>query len=93
WLEFAQTDANAQATIDRVLKRPEFELYDIQKDPWELENLAYNPEYAQVVAEMHAQLEADMERMGDEFSFYDVKQAKLEKKQADGSKKKKKKKK
>lgn len=93
WLEFAQTDSNAQATIDRVLKRPEFELYDIQKDPWELENLAENPEYAQVLAEMQAQIKADMERMGDTFSFTDPKQEKLEKKQSGESKKKKKKKK
>ena len=88
WLAAVKTDPNAQATIDRVLKHPEFELYNIQKDPWELENLAENPEYAGKVAEMHAQLKADMERMGDAFSFLDVKQLKKEQKQKKDKKKK-----
>ena len=87
WLIAAESDPDAQAQVDRVLKRTEFELYNIQKDPWELENLAENPEYAQVVAEMHAQLKADMERMGDAFSFVDVKQLKKEQKQKKDKKK------
>ncbi|MGB0258764.1 MAG: sulfatase family protein [Coraliomargarita sp.] len=88
WLEQAATDPDAQAKIDRVVKHPEFELYNHQKDPWELENLADNPEYAQVVATMHAQLKADMERMGDVFSTVDPKDLKKAKKAQSGKKKK-----
>ena len=80
WLEKAQTDPAAQAKIDRVVKHPEFELYDIKNDPWELNNLAGSPEYAQVVGEMHAQLQAEMERLKDTFSTVDPKDAKRAKK-------------
>lgn len=76
WLEQARTDPAAQEKIDRVVKHPEFELYDLQNDPWELNNLAANPEYAQVVGEMHAQLEAEMTRLGDVFSIVDPKDVK-----------------
>jgi len=75
WLEKAQTDPAAEAKIDRVVKHPEFELYNIRNDPWELNNLAGNPEYAQVVAEMHAQLKADMEKLKDTFSTVDPRDA------------------
>ncbi len=80
WLEQAKTDPAAQEKIDRVVKHPEFELYDLQNDPWELNNLAANPEYAQVVGEMHAQLRTEMEKLGDVFSTVDPKDAKREKK-------------
>ena len=83
WLEKAKTDPDAQAQIDRVVKHPEFELYNIKKDPWELDNLANNPEYFQKVEEMHAQLKADMERLNDSFQTADPKKAKREKKGSD----------
>ncbi|VGO15738.1 Choline-sulfatase [Pontiella desulfatans] len=76
WLEIAKTDPDAQAKIDRIVKQPEFQLFNIQKDPWEVDNLAENPEYAGKVAEMHARLKADMERLNDSFSFVDPKAAK-----------------
>jgi arylsulfatase A-like enzyme len=89
WVEKAKTDPDAQAKIDRVQKHPEFELYNIKNDPWELENLANNPEYAQKVEEMHVQLKADMERLNDSFlsvDYKEVKKAKKEKaKQVDGT--------
>ncbi len=76
WLEQAKTDPDAQAKIDRIVKHPEFELYNIKNDPWELENLATNPEYFQKVEAMHAQLKADMERLNDSFSTVDPKAVK-----------------
>jgi uncharacterized sulfatase len=79
WVEKAKTDPDAQAKIDRVVKHPEFELYNIKNDPWELNNLANNPEYAQKVEEMHAQLKADMERLNDSFSTEDPKKEKKKK--------------
>jgi uncharacterized sulfatase len=80
WVEKAKTDPGAQAKIDRVLKHPEFELYNIKNDPWELDNLADNPEYIQKVEEMHAQLKADMEKLNDSFQTADPKKAKRKKK-------------
>ncbi|MGB1131224.1 MAG: sulfatase/phosphatase domain-containing protein, partial [Haloferula sp.] len=80
WLEAAKTDPDARAKVDRVLKHPEFELYHIQKDPWELDNLAEKPEYAAKVKEMHSQLEAEMKKLDDSFSTEDPKEKKREKK-------------
>lgn len=76
WLEKAQTDPAAQAKVDRVVKHPEFELYDIKNDPWELNNLAGKPEYAPGVREMHAQLQAEMKKLKDTFSTADPRDAK-----------------
>ena len=78
WVEKAKTDPDAQAKIDRVVKHPEFELYNIVNDPWELDNLANNPEYIQKVEEMHAQLKADMEKLNDSFQTADPKAGRKE---------------
>lgn len=87
WLVKAKTDPAAQAKIDRILKHPEFELYNIKKDPWELNNLAETPEYAQTVKAMHMQLQAEMARLKDKFSSVDPKQAKKLRKRGDDNKK------
>jgi hypothetical protein len=80
WLEKAETDPAAQEKVDRVVKHPEFELYHIKNDPWELNNLAENPDYTQNVGEMHAQLKAEMDKLKDVFSTVDPKAAKRAKK-------------
>ena len=84
WVEKAKTDPAAQAKIDRVVKHPEFELYNIKNDPWELDNLANNPEYAQKVREMHAQLKSDMKKLNDSFSTADPKKGKQERRKQEG---------
>ena len=53
WLHEAKTDPEAQAQINRVVKHPELELYNT-KGVGSWTNLAGNPEYAQVLGEMHA---------------------------------------
>ena len=80
WLDKAETDPTAQAKIDRVIKHPEFELYNINEDPWELNNLAQKPGYTDKISEMHAQLQTEMERLKDAFSTVDPKDAKRVKK-------------
>ena len=80
WLDKAKTDSDAQAKIDRVLKHPEFELYNVKEDPWELNNLAGIPEYTRKVAAMHAQLKAEMKQLNDSFNSVDYKQEKRERK-------------
>jgi len=80
WLHEAKTDPTAQVQIDRVVKHPEFELYDIRNDLWELDNLAGNPEYAQVVRKMHEQLKTEMGTLRDTFSTIDPKDSKKAKK-------------
>lgn len=36
-------------TVDEYLHRPEFELYDIERDPNESNNLADDPAYAEIL--------------------------------------------
>jgi len=80
WVKKAEVNSDAQEKIDRVIKNPEFELYNIKNDPWEMTNLSNNPEYQSTLQEMHAQLKAEMERLNDTFSSHDPKVSKKEKK-------------
>lgn len=60
WLEKDQPRASFYET------RPEEELYDINKDPFELKNLAYDPKYTAVKAGLKSKLEAFMRQQGDQ---------------------------
>jgi arylsulfatase A-like enzyme len=40
WVERAKTDAKAKEIVDRYQHRPKEELYDLRKDPFEMNNLA-----------------------------------------------------
>jgi N-sulfoglucosamine sulfohydrolase len=42
WVDIAKTDKGAAAIIDRYLRRPAEELYDLQIDPAEQQNLSVN---------------------------------------------------
>ncbi len=46
-------------------KRPEFELFDIKNDPYNLDNLAGNPEFASVEEELKQALMAELEKSQD----------------------------
>lgn len=46
-------------------KRPEEELYDVNKDPWQLNNLAADPDYAETRRKMRARLDKWMLETGD----------------------------
>lgn len=46
-------------------KRPEYELYDMIKDPWQMKNLAYNPEYAAVFEKLSEQLNEELKASKD----------------------------
>lgn len=46
-------------------KRPRLELYDVNNDPHQMENLADNPEYALVVSRLQQQLLAELESTED----------------------------
>lgn len=45
--------------------RPREELYDCEKDPWQLENLADSPAHAAIKVKLKAQLEAYQRKTGD----------------------------
>jgi len=46
-------------------KEPEWELFDLEKDPYELNNVYDDPDYADVVVELTAELARLQERVGD----------------------------
>ncbi len=48
-------------TVKDYIHRPEFELYDINKDPFESHNLATDPNYAEVLTQYKARLQ-DLQR-------------------------------
>ena len=55
----------AGANPDPLDLPPEWELFDLKKDPLELINVYNEPDYADVVKEMTGKLEAEMARIGD----------------------------
>jgi len=56
WVESAKTDAKAKAIVDRYQHRPAEELYDLRKDPLEMDNLAQNVEHADILKSLKRQL-------------------------------------
>jgi N-sulfoglucosamine sulfohydrolase len=51
--------------VEAYIHRPKFELYDLEKDPHEVQNLAENPKYAKVFGELKEQLKAFQKRTKD----------------------------
>ncbi len=59
----------AKRTIDTFLNRPEFELFDLENDPAELENLAYNHHYDKVLKRLQNKLKAFQKRTNDPWLY------------------------
>jgi uncharacterized sulfatase len=66
WLRDAETNPQAALIVRRWIKRPEIEFYDTEKDPYELNDLAKNPEYAETIKHLKKQLESWMAQQGDQ---------------------------
>lgn len=66
WVARAKAgDADAADKVRRYQERPAEELYMITSDPYEWTNLADDPKYAEVKAQLKAELKAWMDRCGD----------------------------
>lgn len=66
WLiEYGQEEANRRFYELAFAKRPAEELYDLKKDPDEINNVAEDPAYAEAKAQLKARLMAELERTGD----------------------------
>ncbi|MCS7237787.1 MAG: sulfatase [Thermoguttaceae bacterium] len=52
-------------TLRQYIHRPQFELYDLEADPFEARNLADDPAYADVLARLKAKLREFQEKTGD----------------------------
>ncbi len=62
----AAGDEKAKELVKKYLFRPGIELYDVVNDPLEMNNLAGNPEYAEVAKQLRAELERWMAHCGDQ---------------------------
>ena len=65
WLEQKGKSERADALIQKLNNRPEFELYHLKSDPYELKNEIDNPEYKTVVEKMKKALMDKLSSLGD----------------------------
>ena len=67
WLDSMQEgDAHAAEMIKRYRVRPEYQLFDLNKDRWEMNNLADNPEHQPRLHQLKAGISAWMKQQGDD---------------------------
>jgi N-sulfoglucosamine sulfohydrolase len=66
WQDCSQSwRPRSSPVVHRLAPRTDFEFYDLEKDPWELENIWQDPDTAEVRADLLARLRAHMEKIGD----------------------------
>lgn len=68
WQDVYREGKSAQygpRTVDAYMHRPAFELYDVELDPHEARNLADDPEYADVLADLKTKLKAFQRQTSD----------------------------
>lgn len=70
WTTLARTDEHAAKVVESYYSRPEFELYDLQDDPYEQTNLAYNPELAEARQAMLGDLKIWIAGQGDNLTVF-----------------------
>jgi arylsulfatase A-like enzyme len=66
WEAAARADPQAAAILQRYHARPAEELYDLIADPHEQRNVAGNPQHAEVLAALRAELDQWMAEQGDQ---------------------------
>ncbi|GGG84171.1 heparan N-sulfatase [Parapedobacter pyrenivorans] len=72
WLQVATHNDEARKLTERIVRKPEVEFYDLENDPYELENLAGKSTYQEMIADYSAQLKAWMADQGDKGAALDV---------------------
>jgi uncharacterized sulfatase len=65
WLPLADKDPSVARKIQWFTRRAAEELYDIEKDPWELNNVAGSPDYTETLARLRTMCDAIMSDQGD----------------------------
>jgi len=72
WMNKAVGNERAMRLTERISHRPAIELYDLQRDPYELENLAEKPEYRELIKQYASELDKWMTEQGDRGVEMDV---------------------
>lgn len=72
WVRQAAGSPSAKKLTDRIKKRPAVEFYDLQQDPYELDNLAGNPAYSSQIKAYTARLHEWMKQQGDRGAAMDI---------------------
>lgn len=75
WMLNSQHNERAAELINRIMIHPAQELYDLESDPWEMDNLADDPRYAQHKDRLSTELDRWMEEVGDTGAAMDTLQA------------------
>ncbi|MFK7818198.1 MAG: sulfatase-like hydrolase/transferase [Planctomycetaceae bacterium] len=70
WTDQATTNPRAATLVGRHHKRPEYELFDVNTDPKELNNLAGKPELADVQKRLTTELNEWITEQGDELTIF-----------------------
>jgi uncharacterized sulfatase len=70
WRELAKTDAKAAEVLAKHHGRPELELFDLEADPEELNNLSRDENHADVQAKLLSELKAWIKDQGDELTVF-----------------------
>lgn len=66
WIVANRKDPQWKPYYDRTYgKRPQLELFDLKKDPHQMNNVAANPEYKEVVDKLSKQLMTELRETGD----------------------------
>jgi uncharacterized sulfatase len=65
WIPKAMKDKHAKALVHKLHHRPEYELYDLSKDPYELENQADEPKHKKTFDRLKKALRAKLKQLGD----------------------------
>ncbi len=65
WVTLSRKNPAAKPLARKLHHRPEFELYHLDKDPHELNNIIDNPEYQAVAEKLKKQLRAKLATLGD----------------------------
>jgi len=66
WVEKAKTDPAAKAICDAYRHRPMEELFEVEKDPYNMRNVAENPGNAELLEKFRKQLAAWRRQQGDD---------------------------
>lgn len=65
WVKLSQKEPSAKPLVYKLHHRPEFELYHLGKDPYELKNEIDNPEYKEEAKRLKQQLMKRLDELGD----------------------------